>query len=899
MAELHVGTGQTYTDIQSGISAMNGGDTLIIHEGTYYPTWTESGIFTCCFYDIPKGADADNRTVIKGADGEAMPIIDGQQHTWITGTTGSSTYTMFRVDHASLYGDNVEISGLHLKNPGKVCIHVAWDTPNTWIHHNHFEVNMTGASPVARDNAGGVMVYNGCENTIIEYNTGEFNNVGYCGAIVRGGTISSGNGTYIGHNEFHCVSDGADGRDSKGIWVKWEGVTGVVDTVEYNLIHMECDRANSDRGIYIHSPDVLVQHNVVYGEMRHNIQVDHDPGGTSEFGCDRCVVRNNSFYGGVVSCLYYYRPGFTGNTGYTKEFTSQDTVWTDNIFHSFETAEYMVFSIWDLYGGSPPPEDDPRWTSDYNCYYGANGLSTPMNCLYSSYTLSDWQATDFPGAGYQDEHSINEDPLFVNPTGGNLTLSAGSPCIAAGSGGTNMGADLELVGISGVGINSTNDLHVGTGQTYATISGAIAASVNGDIIYVHEGTYYENSLQPVNGTIITKASGETCPIIDAQQQGLDSRIGIFHFTDCSDITVSYMDCRGGGGHESGGIRIGIESPVGTGATIVENITIDHCKVSDTNTNSSAGTDNNPAHIRINYEEEVSGVTISNCELTGEDASGVKMNVRSTSADTFPANNITITRNYIHDVLAGIAPKWGDLTDRNIEFTHNWIENFTELGIFLDHSYVLVENNVFVSGGPLATIRVGENDGGIHNTIKNNTIYNCTGGIRIDDRAENQDHSLNSGNTIKNNIISQTYGADTAGIALCRWGSGATIDQHLTVIKNNLCYHSGQTELWIEYTGSAYDLPEWTAHTISTGSAVASQDTGSLQSDPLFANAHSCDLRLNKSSPAIAAGDDNENMGADMDNVGIDRTTPYPPAESSPVTLVHMSGATPITYGLNL
>jgi len=35
-------------------------------------------------------------------------------------------------------------------------------------------------------------------------------------------------------------------------------------------------------------------------------------------------------------------------------------------------------------------------------------------------------------------------------------------------------------------------LNVGQGQTYSTIQSAIDASQTGDVIYVNEGTYYEN-----------------------------------------------------------------------------------------------------------------------------------------------------------------------------------------------------------------------------------------------------------------------------------------------------------------------------------------------------------------------------------------------------------------------
>src|SRR3989339_650152 len=37
-------------------------------------------------------------------------------------------------------------------------------------------------------------------------------------------------------------------------------------------------------------------------------------------------------------------------------------------------------------------------------------------------------------------------------------------------------------------------LHVGSGQTYTTIAAGIAATANGDTVYIHNGTYSENNL---------------------------------------------------------------------------------------------------------------------------------------------------------------------------------------------------------------------------------------------------------------------------------------------------------------------------------------------------------------------------------------------------------------------
>ncbi|GEM_PF-3950272 len=265
---------------------------------------------------------------------------------------------------------------------------------------------------------------------------------------------------------------------------------------------------------------------------------------------------------------------------------------------------------------------------------------------------------------------------------------------------------IVYVFINGMSL-SAQDLHVGDNKSYSTISAAMEACSDGDVIIIHSGVYQEHGLRPKSNTIIRGAKGEVRPVINAMQ-GNDTRVSTFNISSASNITLKDLDIRGGGGHERGSVTIGSE---GRG---VSDIILDHCKISETN---AGGTHRfyNPAHIRICYQETVRNITIKNCEITGKDASGFKI-------DSYHGRltNLIIKNNYIHDVVNGVALKWGDNTSRNIIVENNLIENCSERGIYCDQSHVTIKNNVIALSK--TGMRFCDNFGGSNCQIEHNTVY---------------------------------------------------------------------------------------------------------------------------------------------------------------------------------
>lgn len=93
-------------------------------------------------------------------------------------------------------------------------------------------------------------------------------------------------------------------------------------------------------------------------------------------------------------------------------------------------------------------------------------------------------------------------------------------------------------------------LNVGQGQTYSTIQSAIDASETGDVIYVSEGTYYENVVLTKSGIAIMGKNKEKT-IIDGQKTGSVIRI------ETNDVTISGFTIRnnGGSGKEDAGVSL--------------------------------------------------------------------------------------------------------------------------------------------------------------------------------------------------------------------------------------------------------------------------------------------------------------------------------------------------------
>ena len=159
------------------------------------------------------------------------------------------------------------------------------------------------------------------------------------------------------------------------------------------------------------------------------------------------------------------------------------------------------------------------------------------------------------------ENNINTDPLFLDPSNYNYTLSPDSPCIDMGNPNSQLDPDGTIADIGAYYYDQTFEdnnpnIHF-VPEEFSSIQSAIDNSTHGDTILVSLGIYYENiNFNGKNVSLIGEDRSTT--IIDGDENG---PVISFINSENNDALLKSFTIRNGSGQTMGaGIRVYQASP---------------------------------------------------------------------------------------------------------------------------------------------------------------------------------------------------------------------------------------------------------------------------------------------------------------------------------------------------
>ena len=242
----------------------------------------------------------------------------------------------------------------------------------------------------------------------------------YPGAI--GVWVGQSSDNLIAHNE---ICDTCYTAISCG-WTWGYGPTRAHrNRIEYNHLHHIGRGILSDLGaIYTlgTSPGTVLHHNLIHDVWCY--AKGYGAGGIyPDEGSSQIVIENNVVYhtiGGGFT-LHYGKDNLVRNNILAFGRDSQVVRGRNETHTAFGFERNIVYfdsgRVWAAGG------ENRNWTADNNCYWNASGGDLEF---LDDLTLDDWRALGF------DEHSIVEDPQFVDPGNGDFTLEPGSPVAKIG-----------------------------------------------------------------------------------------------------------------------------------------------------------------------------------------------------------------------------------------------------------------------------------------------------------------------------------------------------------------------------------------------------------------------------------------------------------------------------------
>ncbi|MHC4739603.1 MAG: PA14 domain-containing protein, partial [Planctomycetota bacterium] len=393
---------QPWLSIKQSCYNLQPGDTLHIRGGTY----TGSGNIDIDFKFNGKHGTQSTPIIIKAHPGEEV-IIDAQQ--------AANIFDLQNVDWMTI--DSIEFrNGLHDH------IFLGYDVAATNITIKNCK--FSGIDFWAGNNPAAIYISTNASDITVNNNVmiGDGTDTAGCGVIMfrAGGEIK------VFNNETYGTTN--------GIFVKHGNDPGCVTRIYNNYIHDV-----TGNGIFLNTDDGIVENNLIHDAGGAGVRIFE---GMGYNGGDNNYISHNT----IVNCgggIYLQHP-MDGDPGATNT-----QIYDNIIYYSSVASDNRTLTIWNYYSGAV----GHNTVMNRNCYYDDNYtdellIKTDTDYYADAYTLAGWQSFSCSSysLGCQDADSIQQDPLFVNVGADDYHLQSGSPCKGAGTGGSDMGANVDFVG---------------------------------------------------------------------------------------------------------------------------------------------------------------------------------------------------------------------------------------------------------------------------------------------------------------------------------------------------------------------------------------------------------------------------------------------------------------------
>jgi hypothetical protein len=420
----------TPCSVYTAFSNAQAGDVVYIRGGIYTlpPVNKGNAGFRGALEPVNSGTgDAENQRIIFRAYSKESPILNGTAN-------GTSDRTYESTIIATLGKDYLTFDGLTFQSDGGTLIgrlfvgnESSTDSGGLSIGTNILNCTFYGGSKAAvtgGDNAEGLRLQN-TQTTLVQnclfYNYLNSDGINYNTSAIK---------TY--HTTGTTVVNCEIFKSTIGLYWKQDSSSVIVRN---NYIH------NCYRGVY-HANGPYPINNTIYNNnvfsncsyIGLQIIVEN---GQSNTGA---TVYNNTFYSSTNSGTYCF---FFGTSG-TSDRGVNNKYYNNIILGSQYKATF------------PYPGPSSLIECDYNQYGNSGSFLIYANYGGSSrnYTsLTSWKASTEANGSKPDVHSLASDPKFTNASGNyslltDFTLQTTSPCKGMGLGGGDIGANINLVGVS-------------------------------------------------------------------------------------------------------------------------------------------------------------------------------------------------------------------------------------------------------------------------------------------------------------------------------------------------------------------------------------------------------------------------------------------------------------------